>query len=153
VPRSGLTRLAAATETSSNQNIMLTWSEEFATGSALVDTQHRMLIEKINKLEQLLGGPPPTKGVYDELLDFLGSYVGTHFKYEEQCMARYHCPAHAQNQQAHAAFLGVFGKFKEKYLAEGPQPQLLKNLQVSASDWIKQHILTVDIQLKACIKA
>jgi hemerythrin len=131
---------------------MLAWSEDFATGSALVDTQHRMLIEKINKLEQLLNGPPPTKAACDELLDFLGSYVGTHFKYEEQCMARYHCPAHEKNQQAHAAFLGVFAKFKERYLAEGPKPPILKNLQVAASDWIKNHILSVDIQLKACIK-
>lgn len=38
---------------------MLTWSEEFSTGYALVDTQHRMLIDKINLLEQLLNGPPP----------------------------------------------------------------------------------------------
>ena len=131
---------------------MLAWSEEFATGSALVDTQHRMLIEKINKLEQLLTGPPPTKAAYDELLDFLDSYVGTHFKFEEQCMARFRCPAHEKNQHAHAAFLGVFAKFKERYLAEGPQPRLLSSLQSSASDWIKNHILSVDIQLKACIK-
>jgi hypothetical protein len=44
----------------------------------------------------------------------------------------------------------VFGKFKERYLAEGPKPELLKSLQVAASDWIRSHILTVDIQLKAC---
>lgn len=40
---------------------MLTWSDQFATGSALVDTQHRMLIDKINLLEQMLGGPPPPR--------------------------------------------------------------------------------------------
>ena len=130
---------------------MLTWSEEFATGSALVDTQHRMLIEKINKLEQLLNGPPPAKATYDELLDFLGSYVGTHFKYEEQCMARYKCPVHEKNKQAHEMFLGVFTKFKGRYLAEGPKPELLKSLQQTASDWIKDHILTVDIKLRECI--
>jgi hemerythrin-like metal-binding protein len=130
---------------------MLTWSEQFATGSALVDTQHRMLIDRINKLEQVLQGPPPTKAVCDEMLDFLGSYVATHFKFEEQCMARYKCPAHEKNQQAHAAFLGVFAKFKARYLAEGPQPELLKKLQIDASDWIKNHILSVDIQLKTCI--
>lgn len=66
-------------------------------------------------------------------------------------MARFHCPAHEQNRQAHAAFLDVFAKFKERYLAEGPKPQLLKSLQVAASDWIQNHILSVDIQLKACM--
>lgn len=131
---------------------MLVWSEQFATGTPLVDTQHRMLIDKINQLEQLLNGPPPPKAKCDELLNFLGSYVGTHFKFEEQCMERARCPAHEKNKQAHAAFLGVFGKFKQRYLAEGPKPELLKSLQVAAADWIKQHILTVDIQLKACAK-
>lgn len=131
---------------------MLQWSEQFATGSALVDTQHRMLIDKINHLETLLKGPPPTKAVVDQLLDFLGSYVGTHFKFEEQCFERAKCPAHERNKQAHAAFLGVFAKFKDRYSKEGPKPELLKELQVAASDWIKNHILSVDIQLKACLK-
>lgn len=129
---------------------MLQWSEQFATGSPLVDTQHRMLIDKINHLEQLLNGPPPSKATCDELLNFLGSYVTTHFKFEEGCMERAKCPAHEKNKQAHAAFLGVFGKFKERYLAEGPKPELLKSLQTAAADWIKGHILSVDIQLKAC---
>ena len=71
---------------------MLTWTEQFATGSPLVDTQHRMLIEKINLLEQMLNGPPPAKAACDELLNFLGSYVGTHFKFEEQCMEQGELP-------------------------------------------------------------
>ncbi|HLP78905.1 MAG TPA: hemerythrin family protein [Candidatus Paceibacterota bacterium] len=132
---------------------MLKWSEEFATGSALVDTQHRMLIEKVNHLERLLNGPPPSKATCDELINFLGSYVGTHFKFEEQCMEKARCPAHEQNKQAHAAFLGVFGKFKERYLAEGPTPELLKNLHSTAANWIQNHILSVDIKLKACMKS
>lgn len=131
---------------------MLQWNEQFATGSALVDTQHRMLIEKINYLEQVLQGPPPPKSACDELLKFLGSYVVTHFQFEEQCMEKAKCPAHQQNKQAHAAFLATFAKFKERYDKEGPKPELLKSLQTAAADWIKNHILSVDIKLKACIK-
>lgn len=131
---------------------MLTWSEQFATGSALVDTQHRMLIEKINLLEKLLNGPAPSKATCDELLNFLGSYVTTHFRYEEGCMEKACCPAHEKNKQAHAAFLDVFGKFKARYAVEGPKPELLRSLQSVAADWIKGHILSVDIQLKACNK-
>jgi hemerythrin-like metal-binding protein len=131
---------------------MLTWNEQFATGSVLVDTQHRMLIEKINQLEELLNGPPPSKAACDVLLNFLGTYVGTHFKFEEGCMERMKCPVHAQNKQAHEAFLGMFTKFKERYLAEGPKPALLKSLQTFASEWINNHILNVDIKLRTCIK-
>jgi hemerythrin len=131
---------------------MLTWSEQFATGSSLVDMQHRMLIEKINQLETMLNGPPPSKAACDELLNFLGSYVQTHFKHEEMCMEQAHCPAHEKNKMAHAAFLGVFGKFKERYVAEGPKPDLLKSLQTAAADWLKNHILSIDVQLRQCAK-
>lgn len=132
---------------------MLMWSEQFATGSPLVDTQHRMLIDKINQLEKLLSGPPPSKAACDELLNFLGSYVTMHFKFEEQCMERAKCTVHQQNKQAHAAFLGLFEKFKSRYQVEGPKPELLKSLQTTASDWIKNHILSVDIQLKTCLSS
>ncbi len=131
---------------------MLTWNARFATGSALVDTQHRMLIEKINRLEEMLNGPPPAKPAYDELLGFLGSYVGTHFKFEEQCMEEHRCPARDRNKQAHAAFLEVFAQFKSRYGVEGAKPELLRALHRAAADWIQNHILTVDIQLKPCIK-
>jgi hemerythrin len=131
---------------------MLAWNEQMATGSPLVDTQHRMLIDKINALEQMLHGAPPSKTACDGLLDFLGTYVVTHFKFEEQCMARYQCPVHEKNKEAHAAFMDLFGKFKTRYQAEGPKPELLQSLHSAASNWIRNHILTVDIQLKACIK-
>jgi hemerythrin len=131
---------------------MLVWSEQFATGVALVDTQHKMLIDKINQLEALLKGPPPPKEKVDELLNFLGSYVGSHFKYEEGCMERARCPAHEKNKAAHAAFLDLFGKFKARYLQEGPKPELLNTLQQAAANWITGHILTIDMQLKAGAK-
>jgi hemerythrin len=68
-------------------------------------------------------------------------------------MERFHCPVHETNKAAHAAFLEVFAKFQARYLAEGPKPELLKSLQVAASGWIKNHILSVDIQLKPCVQA
>ncbi len=131
---------------------MLVWTEQFATGVPLVDTQHKMLIEKINFLEKILAGPLPPKERCDELINFLGSYVGTHFRFEEGCMEKAKCPAHEKNKQAHAAFLGLFGKFKARYTVEGPKPELLKELHGAAAEWIKGHILSVDIQLKSCPK-
>jgi hemerythrin len=132
---------------------MLAWSKDFETGSPLVDTQHRMLIEKINEFGQLLNGPPPSKAAVDQLLEFLGSYVRFHFTFEERCMHHYQCPAREENKKAHAAFLAFFQDFSERYLVEGPKPELLQGLQKMASDWIRNHILAVDTKLNACIKS
>ncbi len=131
---------------------MLAWSKDFETGSPLVDTQHRMLIEKINEFGRLLNGSPPAKDAIDELVEFLDSYVRFHFAFEERCMDHHQCPAREQNKKAHAAFLDFFQDFSERYLVEGPKPELLQRLQDKASDWIRNHILTVDTKLKTCIK-
>lgn len=132
---------------------MLEWSKDFETGSPLVDTQHQMLIEKVNEFGRLLNGPPPSKAAVDQLLDFLGSYVQFHFTYEERCMDHHQCPAREQNQQAHAEFLAFFQAFRERYLAEGPKPALLQDLHKKAGDWIVNHILSVDTHLRACLKS
>lgn len=132
---------------------MLAWSTDFETGSPLVDTQHRMLIEKINALEQLLAGPPPSKTDVDQLLEFLSSYVKFHFTFEERCMEHHQCPAREQNKKTHGEFLAFFQNFSERYLREGPNRELLCDLQKMASDWIRIHILTVDTQLNACVKS
>ena len=117
----------------------------------MVDSQHRVLINKINELEELLTKPTMSKPACDELLAFLSSYATSHFRMEEDCMARHHCPTHDKNKLAHKAFLGVFARFRDRYMAEGPSHELLRGLQVAASDWIQYHILTVDIALKNCV--
>ncbi len=132
---------------------MLVWSKDFETGSPLVDTQHRMLIDKINEFGQLLNGVPPSKADVDPLLEFLGSYVKLHFTFEERCMDHYRCPVREQNQTAHAAFLALFQDFSERYAVQGPEPELLQGLHKMASDWIGDHILTVDTKLHACVKS
>jgi hemerythrin-like metal-binding protein len=115
-----------------------------------VDTQHRILIEKLNELESILEGPLPPKAACDELLDFLENHVQEHFHYEEGCMRRARCPAHSANKLAHDAFLRVFGRFRARYLDEGPSRDLLGSLQRAASEWTQNHILTQDIHLRAC---
>jgi hemerythrin len=65
-------------------------------------------------------------------------------------MERAKCPAHEQNKKAHADFLANYGKFKEQLQKKGPKLELLKNIHRTASNWIQQHILSVDIQLRQC---
>jgi hemerythrin-like metal-binding protein len=131
---------------------MIIWTEQFATGTPLVDTHHKMLIEKINLLEALLDGPTPPKEDYDEVIIFLRDYVATHFVFEEHCMERAHCPAYEKNLNAHTAFLKMFAHFEAHYHVEGPKPALLRNLHHTANDWIMHHILSIDTQLKMCNK-
>src|ERR1039458_9265786 len=88
---------------------MIIWTKEFETGFAKLDQQHRLLIENINLLNEMLHTTNPTMEELEfmvNLVDYLDGYATFHFKGEEQCMESYRCPAHAQNQQEHERFRG-----------------------------------------------
>lgn len=132
---------------------MIPWTDRWKTGEELVDSQHEILIEKLNELGTLLEGPPPSKRRCDDLLDFLEAHVVAHFVYEEDCMHRARCPAHERNKKAHKAFIDIFTHYKVRYDAEGPTAEVLGGLYRAACDWTGSHILTVDVQLRRCIAA
>jgi len=133
---------------------MLLWSEQFETGHALVDTQHRMLISYINRLEDLAQNTRPSRvdvELFLRFIEFLETYILTHFREEEECMNRFKCPIRAENRSAHQAFLAFFRKFKLRLETEGYHPAVVKELHDSCSAWIQQHILRIDVQLKPCL--
>lgn len=134
---------------------MVQWTEQFATGSEKLDQQHRMLIANINHLETMLTELNPTREEAEflvHLVDFLRTYAQSHFRFEEDCMAKYLCPAHAENKQAHEQFLKFFSEFEEQSRKAGFRPDLLRRLYQNLNAWIFDHILRVDCQLRPCLK-
>lgn len=134
---------------------MVHWDERFATGSSTLDQQHQVLINNVNHLGGMLANTNPTKEECEfliHLVDFLKSYAQTHFQFEEQCMESYRCPAHARNKQAHEKFMMFINDFHEHCKVGGLRQENLKNLHATLSLWIEEHILQIDVQLKACIK-
>jgi hemerythrin len=135
--------------------VMVIWNEKFECGSPRIDLQHQMLINNINHLEGMLTNTNPSREECNfliHLVGFLESYAEIHFKFEEQCMESYRCPAHQQNQAAHEQYREFFRRFKERYSAEGFRPEVLKDLHQMVSTWIEEHILQVDTRLKPCLK-
>ena len=133
---------------------MLTWSEQYSTGSPTIDDQHRQLFEHLNQLEGLLIRTNPTSedmAILTQLLDFLQHYIDTHFSYEERCMESYRCPAHQKNKEAHEHFKQVFQRFKTRTQKEGFRFLMLVELNQTINAWVEDHILRVDTQLKPCI--
>jgi hemerythrin len=132
---------------------MLAWSDKFVTGHPLIDHQHRMLISFINRLERLSYTTEFNTRetvLVREFISFVETYLATHFRDEEKCMQRLKCPAHLENQKAHAEFVDFFGKFKSRFVCEGCRPELVRELFNFCVFWIQRHILRIDIQLRSC---
>jgi hemerythrin len=133
---------------------MLLWSEQFETGHSLIDTQHKMLITYINRLEGMARTTNPNRQEVEfflQLVGFMETYIDVHFKHEEECMDSYKCPLHQENKEAHRKFLIFFRQFKRHFETEGFRPEVLLELHESCSTWIKEHIMQIDVQLKPCI--
>ena len=134
---------------------MLQWTEKFETGDGVIDSQHKTLIGYINRLEVICHTTNFDRQEAEFLLnlvDFVEIYTLAHFQHEEGCMARHRCPVHQQNKNAHEAFLEFFRSFKRRFEIEGCRPDVLHQLHQQCCDWIRQHILLIDLQLKPCLK-
>jgi hemerythrin len=133
---------------------MITWTEEFQTGSPVLDRQHRLLIDNINLLGDQLRNPNRTKEELEfaiHLVDYLEEYANIHFKAEERCMESYRCPVQTQNLQEHERFREFIRAYKSRCEAEGFRVELLSNLHAAIRRWIEEHILKIDTQLRRCI--
>jgi hemerythrin len=132
---------------------MLDWNEKFETGHLVVDSQHRMLIAYVNRLEELSGRSNPSSydiELFSRFLDFLEGYITTHFREEESCMLRFRCAAHKENMIAHTEFLDFFRGFKLRLQSEAYSPEAVRELYGTCVAWIQRHILRIDVQLKPC---
>ncbi len=143
-------------ENGTQQSLMITWTKDFETGSPRLDQQHRLLIDNINLLQDLLDNPVPTSQEMEFstfLVDYLQAYADLHFSAEEQCMEAYRCPVHAFNRQEHQRFRGFIQDYKRLRKTEGFSVDRLRNLHGAMRAWILGHILKIDTQLKSCIQA
>ncbi len=133
---------------------MLVWNENFATGHKTLDKQHQVLFENVNRLESLLDQTnlnlQETEFILS-LVNYLESYAQDHFKLEEQCMESYRCPMHSKNLDAHRQFLLAVVDYKKKFQASGFRSEVMRELHQFMQNWLQQHIMRIDVQLKSCI--
>lgn len=133
------------------EDVMLIWTEKYATGDSLIDSQHRMLITYVNQLEGLARTTNPSVQEIERFLkfiDFLEVYVQTHFEDEDACMYRSKCPAYEENKRGHGEFLDFFQGYNLRLMTEGWQPAIAKELHESCTAWVKRHIFRIDVQLR-----
>ena len=123
-----------------------------ATGFPTIDEQHQELIQRINALHQAC----KEGTARDELmgqLDFLGSYVKTHFAHEESVMQEHRCPVAGQNRVAHEKFLKDYEGVVAMVQANGASSKVAIELKRMLGDWLSSHICRMDTNLRSCAGA
>lgn len=117
------------------------WKDEFSVRVPEIDTQHRRLLDIINKLHDSMrtgGKPDALKGVGDELV----SYTRYHFNYEEQMLARAGYRGLEEHKRKHRAMVAQVEGFAAE-ISSGKASVSMK-LMAFLKDWLTRHIMETD---------
>lgn len=123
------------------------WVPEFATGFQQIDGHHKQLFRMVQDYRDALDEGHGER-VYGTLLLALARYTEGHFRLEEQCMERFHCPAAAENRRAHAGFTALLDGFRARYAATGYDGEDARRLVDTLDQWLSSHICRLDVQLR-----
>ncbi len=116
------------------------FSENLITGNELIDSQHKELIDRINKL-LICCEESNAKAVAVNTLDFLADYTNFHFNAEEGLQREIDYPGYDKHKAQHEAFKQTIGELEEMLQEEeGPSPAFVKKVEENVVQWFYTHI-------------
>lgn len=118
------------------------WSDTFNIGCAVIDAQHKELIEKVNTLEELLARGEADDESFSDAILFVVDYARTHFSEEENLMEKLKYPGFAQHRKLHDQMVNHLANFLKDMQSGsgGTFSELVSYLYV----WIEAHVLVED---------
>ncbi len=124
---------------------LIEWRDEFNTGVAEVDHEHRELIDLINELHEQIGADAPR----DTVSDFLGEVfakISAHFALEETVMRKYDYDEYADHKADHEKLLDDLRDIMDDFEA-GTGTDYRQALGAAVRDWFVNHFKTKDARL------
>ena len=120
------------------------WSEKLSVKVAIIDKQHKKLIEIINDLYDAMQ-KGKGKEVLEDVFTRLVDYVKTHFKTEERLMAEYNYPERNVHEGQHNDLTYQVGQLAVK--AQAGKITVTLETMAFLKDWLYNHILKTDAKL------
>lgn len=118
------------------------WKDHYSIGYKDIDAQHRVLLDLLNELIDLidLGGPPEqVSSIFRRLCD----YALLHFSNEERYLKTAGYPDLGAQETNHATFVHQLLAFNEAY--DASDPRLLAETRSFLRHWFLDHILNTDM--------
>ena len=123
------------------------WNEAMSVGSELIDSDHRALIDLINRVGESEGepaAPVDSAGVLDSLI----AYVEYHFAREEKMMEAAGYAEIDQHRAEHAGFTNHAYQLRREFDLDATAIDTTA-LSAYLRNWLNHHILIQDMQYKS----
>jgi hemerythrin-like metal-binding protein len=134
---------------SNQQKQAIEWQPDFATGVAIIDDQHRVLIKMLNQASVELTDYSPLSDL-ERIVQGLLNYAGYHFQTEEKLMAEHgydkdSAPNAAEHIRQNKDFADKVVAVKAQVQAGQRIPKA--DLESFLTAWLADHILNTDRKL------
>lgn len=125
----------------------IVFDKSLETGNEQIDSQHKELIARVNKLtEECSEGKE--KNVAVQTLDFLMDYTVEHFRDEEQLQEAHAYPLLAAHKEQHEKFVKAVDELREMLEEEeGPSEAFVEAVKKNVVEWLLKHIQVWDRQV------
>ncbi len=130
---------------------MAMWRDSLKIGVTLIDSEHRELCDRIDRL---FAACSQGKG-RDEIvktLEFLESYTIKHFSDEEKLQRSSSYPKVAEHKAMHEFFIKKIADLKKDIVEHGASVGVVSQTNYFLMDWLLNHIQKVDTELANYIK-
>jgi hemerythrin len=127
------------------------WTDDLSIGVGLIDEQHKMLIQHLNRLSSAIKshlGP----GEIANTLDFLIKYTDFHFSEEEKHMAANHYPELENHILQHNEFKKTLASMELDFKEDGATHTLAESIDTLLFNWLVKHIQGVDQKFGTFLK-
>ncbi len=126
------------------------FNDNLSTGNALIDEQHKEIIEKINKLVNTCeNGSCQIESV--QMLDYLADYTEKHFQEEEALQEEVGYPGLVEHKKRHDEFRVAVKELHKMLEEEGPSEKFVEAVQENVTDWLYRHIKGFDCSVATYI--
>lgn len=120
------------------------FDESLITGNEMIDSQHKELIARINKLLSKCETSEDQFAAIN-MLDYLSEYVDYHFSEEEKFQEEIHYPGLEEHKKKHEEFKKTVSDLREMLEdEEGPTASFVALVQEKVVEWLYGHIKGFD---------
>lgn len=122
----------------------IAFDKSLETGNEMIDTQHKELIDRVNKLAAECRPGTGKRGAV-ATLDFLLDYTEYHFSAEEELQEECGYPKRKEHHLEHERFKRSVEELRIMLEEEeGPSEAFVEAVKKNVEEWLRNHIMTWD---------
>jgi hemerythrin len=120
---------------------LINWDNSLSVNVGIIDTQHKKLIDLINKLYDAMSQGQGATVLKDVLTNLL-SYTKTHFDYEVSLLEKFQYPQVEHQKTEHSKFVQKLKDLIRQY--NSGNTLITNQILVFLKDWLVSHIKVSD---------